>query len=194
MAAKIIQLGLFGTPGAGKSTTSKIIEEYCTENHVPMIRIKLADPLYEAQKAIYEIAGRQLSDFYDQDGELLNFLGSYLRKLNPNVLLDRFSLRLRDAIEKLDSTGSTSGVIVCDDLRRPDAEFLRTKDFRFVRIIADPNECESRRRARGDRTLGSASHATEQGLDEIEPDYRIHNESTIEDLRTQVIRFMGDTL
>jgi len=58
--SSLIQLALFGTPGAGKSTTSKIIEDYCTRAGVSFIRIKLADPLYEAQSAIYSIAGKQL--------------------------------------------------------------------------------------------------------------------------------------
>lgn len=190
--SSLIQLALFGTPGAGKSTTSKIIEDYCTGAGVSFIRIKLADPLYEAQSAIYSIAGKQLSDFYQQDGELLNFLGSYLRKLNPNVLLDRFSNNLTSAIEKLDLSGSPTRLVVCDDMRRPDADFLRSMNFKLIRITADVQVCDLRRGERGDRSLGSASHATEQGLDEIVPDHLIPNETSIEDLRVRVTALMEE--
>ena len=125
----IVRVGLYGIPGAGKSTTCSIIEAYCIEKGYKFTRIKLADPLYKAQEAIYTMAGQKLGDFYEQDGELLNFLGYYFRKINPNSLLDRFAETLAEKIDELVLHNLPISIIVCDDMRRPDAEFLRRNNF-----------------------------------------------------------------
>jgi len=194
MADNLIKIGLYGTPGAGKSTTLQIMREICLGQGIPVARIKLADPLYEAQAAIYKIAGQALSDFYDQDGELLNFLGHYLRKLNPRVLLDRFSLRVEETSQRLRAEHTVPCIIVCDDLRRADSDHVRSHGFRLGRVVADAASCVRRREVRGDRSLGSASHVTEQGLDEIVPDFVVENNSSLEELREMVKRVLEEWL
>jgi len=191
---EIVKLGLFGTPGAGKSTTCQMVVNYCLVNNITVLRIKLADPLYEAQSLIYGVAGLKLEDFYQQDGELLNFLGYYLRKLNPKVLLDKFSLKLASFIEDLSSPEINSGLIICDDLRQPDAKFLKKKGFTLIKIVANPDLCERRRSARGDKSLGSSTHLTEQGLDEIQPDYSLENNESLMALQEKVRMLLGDIL
>ena len=69
-------------------------------------------------------------------------------------------------------------------------EFLRRNNFLVVKITAEAELCFQRRSKRGDKTLGSAHHSTEQGLDEIAPNYQIENNSTLEDLRTEVQTFI----
>jgi dephospho-CoA kinase len=187
---KIMRIGLCGTPGAGKTTTSRFLESYCLGQQYFFDRIKLADPIYEAQAAIYAIAGRKLSNFYEQDGELLNFLGYYLRKINQNVLLDRFAERLVQKIEIATRSNAPFGIVICDDVRAPDAEFVKTNDFLLIRLLADEQICTERRHNRGDITLGSAKHSTEQGLDEITAHYQIENNTTLEDLRIKVIQIV----
>ncbi len=189
---QIIKIGLYGIPGAGKSTTSRIIENHCAENKYSFARIKLADPLYEAQEAIYAIAGRKLNNFCEQDGELLNFLGYYLRKINQNILLDRFSTRIAHIIEEIDLSDAPFGVIVCDDVRRPDADFIRSNNFLLVRVVAHEELCLHRRNERRDRSLGAVNHLTEQGLDEIISNYQIENNTTLQDLRAKVVRFIEE--
>src|ERR1035441_9134606 len=162
MRDNLIKIGLYGTPGAGKSTTLQVMRELCSGQGIHVARIKLADPLYEAQAAIYKIAGQVLNDFYDQDGELLNFLGHYLRKLNSRVLLDRFSLRVQESSESLRAKQAGPCIIVCDDLRRADSDHVRSHGFLLGRVVADAAICVRRREARGDRSLGSASHVTER--------------------------------
>lgn len=191
---KIVMLGLFGNPGAGKSTTCQIIEKYCLANDIIFKRIKLADPLYEAQSEIYRIAGSTLEDFYQQDGELLNFLGYFLRKINSQVLLDRFAFKLDSYIDDLILSEIRCALIICDDLRQPDAEFLSEKGFKLIKIISNPEVCEQRRAVRGDKSLGSATHSTEQGLDTISPDYLIENNETLIRLQGKVETLLGDIL
>ncbi|MBI5102395.1 MAG: hypothetical protein HZB33_11240 [Nitrospirae bacterium] len=111
------KLALYGSPGAGKSTTTKILTELCAVKRMEIRRLRLADPLYECQSAIYKIAGKPLSSLYVQDGELLNFLGSHLRKINPSVLLDHFHKKLRDTMLELDQLPTSNSLIVCDDMR-----------------------------------------------------------------------------
>ncbi len=190
----MLKIALFGNPGAGKSTTSLLIEDYCRSTDVTFRRIRLADPLYDIQSYIYGMAGHPLADFYDQDGELLSFLGGYLRKVNPTVLVDRFAEKLEAVIAELPDTSQGRSIIVCDDMRRLDAESLREHRFVFVRISAAEGECHRRRLMRGDRSLSFAQHPVERGLDEIAQDSTLVNEGTFDDLRQQVVAFLGRLL
>ncbi len=184
----ISRIALFGPPGAGKSTSNKILSELCKEKSWKHQTIKLAEPLYTAQSTIYEIAGVKLNNFYQQDGELLNFLGYYLRKLNPSVLLDAFSERLNELVTSYEDASRL--IIVCDDMRQPDCEHLRNLGFLLVRIEADDELCKARKVARGDVTLGNKNHATEAGLDSITADLKISNNGSMKELRTQIANFL----
>src|SRR6185437_3216230 len=130
----VLKLALFGTPGAGKSTASQLIEDYCRAESIEFHRIKLAYPLYEAQSFLYKLAGRPLDEFYTQDGELLSFLGGYLRRINPLVLVDQFAERLARLVADQSVHARERTVIVCDDMRRLDADALRDLGFVFVRV------------------------------------------------------------
>jgi hypothetical protein len=183
-----LRVALFGTPGAGKSTTTGFVEAFCRVRQLSFARVKLADPLYEAQASLYRIAGRDLQEFYQQDGELLNFLGSYLRKVNPNVLVDRFAMRVR-AYEEEFALLPTPYIIACDDMRFPDAAWVRS--LGFLHIVAKSATCVARRGDRGDRSLGSAEHPTERDLDKIVPDHVLENDGTCRGTRGKDIRTGG---
>lgn len=179
------RLALFGTSGAGKSTCSRLLEEICVEHGRAFARVRLAEPLYECQALIYAIAGRPLSDRYQQDGTLLNFLGSHLRTINPTVLTDSFTQRV-DSLIADDTKRKGPLLVLCDDMRAADASHLRGIGFVFARVEADPELCLHRRRIRGDTSLGSDTHPTERGLDTIQSDYVIPNEGSLRDLRERL--------
>lgn len=189
-----VRVALFGTPGAGKSTCSHLIELTCEDRMIAFERVRLADPLYECQAAIYAIAGRPLVERHSQDGELLNFLGTHLRKINPSVLVDRFRQRVSVIAGALDEQPGGPSMIVCDDMRAADAPALRTMGFVFVRIVAHPALCQERRRTRGDVFLGSDSHETEQGLDHIECYRTVANEATLDDLRSRLTALVEELI
>jgi hypothetical protein len=156
--------------------------------------IKLAEPLYEAQRTVYSLAGKPLPTRYSQDPELLGFLGTYMRKINPNALIEAFTSRL-EAEEKKLSDASGSALVICDDMRRPDADYLKASGFVFVRIVAEPSICLARRQSRGDLNIGASLHPIEQGLDELEADFTITNNSTMDHLAddiTSLIRSLLD--
>ncbi|MGP3921252.1 hypothetical protein [Nonomuraea sp. 10N515B] len=186
-----VKVALYGPPGSGKSSAARILEEYCGVIGLPCSLVKLADPLYEAQSAVYHIAGRKLDDFYQKDGELLNSLGRHIRRINPMLLHDRFLARLHDVRRAF---GGTPSLVVCDDMRFPDHMFMRNLGFTFVRIFAPDEICLSRRQERGDLSLASASHVTESNLCAITPDGSIDNSGTLDALRRNVIDILEGLL
>jgi cytidine deaminase len=183
-------LALLGPPGAGKSTSSRCLETLCRARGIAFRLIKLADPLYRCQAAVYEAAGCPLADFYAQDGELLNFLGSHLRRLNPTVLIDDFEQRLQRELQAFQSAQGTGALIVCDDMRPSEADYLRSRGFAFLRLDAPTTLCAERRRTRGDITLGAADHVTERGLDTTPADHVVPNTGTVEYLQIELGRLI----
>ncbi|SEU14215.1 nucleoside/nucleotide kinase family protein [Nonomuraea wenchangensis] len=186
-----VKIALYGPPGSGKSSAAGILEDYCGAIGLPCAVIKLADPLYEAQSAVYRIAGANLDDFYQKDGELLNSLGRHMRRINPMLLHDRFLARLHDVRSAL---GDAPSLVVCDDMRFPDHVFMRSIGFTLVRVFAPDEVCLSRRRERGDLSLASPTHVTENNLHVIEPDGSIDNSGTFPALRRSVIETLEKAL
>jgi dephospho-CoA kinase len=186
VAMTIAKIALFGVPGAGKSTSARLLNAICDDQQIVFRRLRLAEPLYQCQDAIYRIAGRPLDDQDVQDGELLNFLGSHLRKINRSVLTDAFAKQLYALLNSLDQSDQDRVLVVCDDMRATEAAFLRTEGFVLVRIDA-PSKVRRRRLAsRGDRTLGAEDHPTEAGVDAVRADATIHNDNTMAELRDQL--------
>jgi hypothetical protein len=189
----INRLALYGIPGAGKSTTTRLVRHICQTNDIEFSLIKLAEPLYAAQQAIYSISGRPLDGYYQQDGELLSFLGIYMRKINPDVLIETFRVKLNAEVERLNEINNPA-LIICDDMRRPDAQFLQLNGFKFVRIIADEGVCVERKKLRGDLSVGSSTHPSEAGLDDITPHFTIMNNSSIAELELAVEAILREDL
>lgn len=178
----MIKLALFGEPGSGKTTGGQVLERLCAERALRFHRLRLAEPLYACQQEIYRIAGRPLADRSVQDGVLLNFLGAHLRRINPTVLTDDFRRRLEALPD--------DGLVLCDDMRAVDAPSLRTLGFVFARIRAPSSLCLTRRAARGDLTVGAASHATEGGLETLDSDYVVDNDAAMSALRERLAELL----
>lgn len=177
-----VKIALLGNTGVGKGTFASFLEEIIEDRQVQ--RLKLAKPLYDAQQDVYDICG-VIKQYDVQDGELLNFLGAHMRKINPKVLEDC----LRERLTNIDCD-----VVVCDDARPKDVAYLKELGFIIVEIITRPEITGARRELRGDVTLGSSNHSSENGQRDIESDYTIINESTIEDFRESAERFVETAL
>lgn len=174
---KRLKLGLLGTTGVGKDTCVTIIKDHFQEWSFSPLR--LADPLYQAQEAIYKICQKE-KDFYSQDGELLNFLGNHMRKINPNVLKESFLTKVQDCDMH----------ILCPDIRAVDVPFMRQAGFTIIHIEADPRLTHERRQRRGDLSLGETHHATELGITPSLYDHRLVNNGSLEAFRTNIINLM----
>ncbi|WP_330291488.1 hypothetical protein [Streptomyces sp. NBC_00576] len=174
------RLALFGLPGSGKSTFSSLAKAWAAENDATVHIITLAEPLYRAQAAVYESAGRPMRTAERrQDGALLNFLGSHMRKINPHVLEEHFlaeTARIHAVCE-----GSTRRqVVICSDARPADLRYLRQGGFHPVVITVDEEVASKRKEARGDLTLGDARHSTENGVERIHPSTLVDNSGTLQ--------------
>jgi hypothetical protein len=174
------KLALCGAPGAGKSTTSGLLIEELAACGIPSLVLKLAEPLYQVQRLIYTFVGRSLPEPYRQDGELLNFLGSYLRRLRSDFLTEDFAARVRTMTAEQPGTA-----LICDDLRAPDVAAVTGLGFQTVLIAAPDEVRRARRRTRGDLSEGSESHATEVPI-MIEPDHILPNDGDLALLRERV--------
>ena len=181
-----MRLALFGRPGAGKSTTSGMLQLVLNQAGRNVAVVKLAAPLYDIQAAFYQRCGVELRAG-QQDGALLNFLGAHVRTTAATFLVDDFARRCRSA----QLLGARA--IVCDDARPVDLPALRAQGFRTVRISAPPEVRVARRRQRGDRTLGDDAHSTEAGVEEAITDYELINAGSLDELRDQ-IRMLGRAL
>ncbi|MFG1645518.1 hypothetical protein ACGFMK_34995 [Amycolatopsis sp. NPDC049252] len=170
----LVKLALLGLPGAGKSTFVEIASKWSAEHSFTTQTIILASPLYEAQAEIYRICDVPLKEG-TQDGELLNFLGAHMRKVNPDVLQQRFLHRL----SQVRSPANRRALLVCPDARPLDIAYLRRENFRTVLISVSPEKSTRRRIARGDLSLGATQHSTETGLDSQQVDMRIENEGSM---------------
>ena len=175
------KLGLLGTTGVGKDTFVQIVKRRFSHLNIQMIR--LADPLYAVQKFIYAACGTKKEE-HIQDGELLNFLGHHMRKINPDVLKEPFERAIQNSIPSFD-------LIICSDVRPVDVGFVREQGFQIVHISADPKIALERRKKRGDLTLASSLHSTERGLDRSLFDHEISNNGTIELFEESILSFMG---
>ncbi|GAA5084286.1 cytidine deaminase [Thermocatellispora tengchongensis] len=174
-----LRVALFGLPGAGKSTSGGLLRQTLAEMGRDVAIVKTATPLYDVQEFFYSRIGLPLATG-QQDGALLNFLGSHFRAVDPEFLLADFAQRWGNA-----ALGGANAVI-CDDARPADSAGLAWQGFTIVRVTA-PEDVRRRRKAgRGDRTAGADDHPTELGIDTIVPDFEIDNSAGLDELRARV--------
>ena len=178
------KLALLGGPGAGKNTFVQIVQKKFP--HVSVQLISLAKPLYEVQNFIYKICGKEIPDGI-QDGFLLNFLGQYMRTINPYVLLDHLA-------QSLCEIKNSSDMILCSDARPMDISFIKKMGFTIVYIAADVHLSYERRKKRGDLSLGCPNHITETGLLEHMYDVQISNNGSLEEYEESVVHFLKNYL
>lgn len=178
---KNIKIGLLGTTGVGKDSFVQIMINQFPNLLISLIR--LADPLYKAQEAIYKIC-KKTKDFDSQDGELLNFLGLHMRKINPEIIKESFINTLQSCDPNVDFT-------ICSDVRARDVPFVREAGFIIIHIEADPDITLERRKKRGDISLGKTNHETESGIDPSLYDYQIINNEGLEEFQLKIKKIIS---
>lgn len=164
-----LKICLLAPSGYGKSTASEIlIREYggCV--------IKIAEPLYELQKSFYH----KLGIWEDkQDGELLQFYGRKVRSINPSYLLDVFN-------ESLIGARDYCNIIINDDCRPMDYEYLKNLGFIFVKINGYVRD-------RDDFTKANPKSSLEW-QSEIPCDYELNNYGSLDEYRNEIIKLMEE--
>jgi dephospho-CoA kinase len=178
----MVKIALIGKPGVGKDTFLKLVHQWDFFGTVKDIR--LADPFYRLQAQIYDVCGVQ-KDYYIQDGELLNFLGNHMRKINPNVLKSYFLQQLKNNI-------FDCSFVICPDARPIDLLFIKEQEFIIVEIICDEKLSLERRHLRGDLSLGNANDTVENSNSVVYADYRIINNGTMKDYESGVLNLIRE--
>lgn len=174
-----LRVALFGLPGAGKSTSAGLLREALAGTGRTVAVVKTAAPLYDVQERFYDRAGSAL-DPGQQDGALLNFLGTHFRRAVPGFLLADFTERCGTALL------AGADTLLCDDARPVDLPGLAEQGFRIVRITA-PNELRrARKYGRGDRIAGQDDHPTEAGGESVVADFEVDNSGTLDELRARL--------
>ncbi|MFD6181967.1 hypothetical protein [Streptomyces goshikiensis] len=182
------KIALYGKPGAGKSTFASLLTDELVKAGGEVATVKVAAPLYQLQLIVYEMAGVPLVDPTRQDGRLLNFLGTEMRRINPRSLTDVFAAR----VQELERT-RPEALLVCDDLRGPDVDAVTALGFRLVEISAPAEVRALRKAGRGDLTAGDEQHPTEaQPL--VDAWRRVRNAGSLEDLRGEAALLAGQVL
>lgn len=154
----------------GKSTAIKMLSDcYDLKN------IKIAEPLYELQSAFYRYINKEIE--FEQDGELLQFLGAKIRKENPAFLIDTFTNKV--------NASSTHELITNDDCRPPDYIYLKKLGFKFVLI-------NGFRRDRQDHTLSNSKSNLEWNESTVNYDYVLDNLGTIEEYHINIDNLMRE--
>lgn len=175
-----LKIALTGNTGVGKDTFVQILRK--DKRFSALKEIKLADPLYEVQNFIYNIC-QETKNYFVQDGELLNFLGKHMRKINPNVLENYF-------LQELNKIKESYPIILCSDARPQDLNFIRQQNFLVIKITTDKKLSIKRRMLRGDISLANANHQTEIITDDISFDYCIENNKTLHNYQETVLKLI----
>jgi len=149
--------------GFGKTTAVEILK-----GHYDITNIKIGEPIYELQTEFYKKIGEDIGK--RQDGELLQFYGKKIRKENKDYLLDVFK-------EKLDK--SHKSIIINDDCRPDDYEFLKKENFIFIKI-------NGYKRDRNDKCEINSKDKVEWQSN-IPYDYEIDNYNGIEEYEKKLI-------
>ncbi len=174
-----LRVALFGLPGAGKSTSAGLLRQTLAEMGRDVAVVKTATPLYDVQESFYTRLGSPLAP-NQQDGALLNFLGSHFRAVAPEFLLANFTERWGNAVL------GGADTVICDDARPADLPGLARQGFVTVRITAPDDVRRHRKVGRGDRTSGADDHPTELGGDAITADFELDNSGDVPELRARV--------
>ncbi|MFF7095780.1 hypothetical protein ACFY9A_25780 [Streptomyces rubradiris] len=165
-----------------------MLAEECERAGAPVRRLKLGAPLYDVQALVYALAGRPLVDNTVQDGPLLNALGAAMRRINPDALTVPFAARVQQT-----EGYCPQAVLICDDMRAPDAEAVLALGFRLVKVTAPDELRLQRKERRGDLGSGDDEHSTEAPV--RAPEWRrIENAGSLEDLRTQAASIVAEVL
>ena len=165
---KNLKICFVAPSGYGKSTASKLlIKEFggCV--------IKIAEPLYDLQDRFYSRLGIFVGD--KQDGELLQFFGRKVREIKPNFLLEEF-------YKNVIGVSCYSRIIINDDCRPMDYEYLKNLGFIFVKINGFVRD-------RDDFTKSNPNNSLEWKSD-IPCDYEINNYGDMEEYRCEILKLM----
>lgn len=164
----------------GKDTTASMMKQYLEENYNRRVLIThYADLLKYICKAFFDWNGEK-----DEKGRtLLQFIGTeVIRNANQDFWVDFLT-----DIGKMFS--DYWDYMIIPDVRFPnEISCWKINSFKtmHIRVIRDDYESML--------TDSQNSHVSETALDEIKPDFYIHNDGTLDDLNAKIINFTKENI
>ena len=171
----IVKISFMAPTGSGKSTAANFV----LNKFDNVVLLKLADPLYFLQKKFYEFLNLEIGE-KTQDGELLQFLGYKIEKELPGFLAMEFYKKIGDINDQCT-------IIVNDDCRPHNYQYLKDWGFIFIRIIG-------KTWIRNDYRTVDPDHIVESGFDEIDYDYYLSNYGDIQEFQNNTIELIKGIL
>jgi dephospho-CoA kinase len=125
---------------------------------------------------------------YSKPRALYQSVGQLMREIDPDVWVKHVERKVQGVINFRAHVGDANVGVVITDLRQPNEyEWARANGFSLIRVTCPFDTRLQRARQAGDDFVESdLLHSTEQYVDTFEPDYEIHNDGTIDDLKAQV--------
>ncbi len=152
-----MKIAFAGKSRSGKDTAAGVIKRINPNTRV----VAFSDRLYKCMWAIQDVLGFEKK----KDPGLLQLLGEGARgHYNPNIWVD--------IVEKEIGPGP---IVVTDVRYKNEYEMLRKRGFIFVRV------------KRSNRPIDrDPNHISEIDLDDVEPDYEILNDGTLEQFEAEI--------
>lgn len=169
-----------GKMGSGKTTCAELLAKKFGEAHL----LKLAQPLYDMQKAVYEIAG--LPQPKVKDRRLLQYLGTeWGRDKDPELWVNAW----RHKVTEIKRQGHGVPIIV-DDVRF-DNEARAIKDMGG--LVVQISCVEDSVLTRIPNTMSGTTHASENGVSPEYWDLIVFNNGSLAELEKFYIPIVHQT-
>lgn len=183
--SKKIKLCFVGPSGSGKSTCARLMADQLSIIGYTCGIYKLAKPLYDLQKAFFEIADIELRPGA-QDQLLLESIAIHLRRLSKNSLINNFNKLL---------CGAQEDIIINDDLRDVDVDLSSFIDQNFIiiRVFSNDDIRRERLSIRNDPSIILDSKL-DANIRKIRANYTIVNNESIDELNIHIGYLMKSIL
>lgn len=178
-----LRLAIAGELRSGKTTLSNY-----AESHYHMTPFALGDELKKGfhyhyphiprnpkPRKGYQLYGQLMRCVYGDDHWL-------------NIMLEEIEgcRKAKKGYNFFSSAEATLAPLVTDARQQNEFEKLREEGYKIIKVIAPYNMRLDRARAEGDNfTEEEMNHETELYISQLEPDYTIFNEGTVEELYAQ---------
>jgi hypothetical protein len=171
MAEEVIKIGLTGKMRSGKDS----VADRLFLAHDFNVPLAFGNSLkYYAHKIFpwvpKEPKPRELYQFFN-----------VMRDYDPDVWVKH----LAKDVELAEDSRSTKGLVVKDARQPNEVEWLRNNGFIIVKVIADETQRKQRMQEAGESDEG-LEHPTEKYVEEIDADYVLYNNGSLDELETKV--------
>lgn len=176
---EIIKIGLCGKMRSGKDT----VADYLFYEHDFEYPMAFGDSLKFYAHRIFPDVPKE-----PKPRELYQFM-NVMREYDPDVWIKHLAQKVAMA----EDSRRTTGIVVTDARQANEVAWLRENGFIIVKVEADEDMRIERIKAQGESVDEEAlRHKTEQYVDDIEADFTIENNGTLDELHAKVDELVAE--